>query len=183
LIIEGGNLVSDGEGGLFLCESVFEHNPDVDDAELSHLLSAWFGVTRVTLLPSLPLELTGHADIIVKVAEPDTLIVTQAGPDHPWHDTLEDACRRLAASKRGDGGNWTIHRMPMAAGGQQPSEWAYTNALTINDVIIAPSYDTESDKKAAAVFAAASPNRRLCWVDYRDFPVGAVHCQSKEIPA
>ena len=38
----------------------------------------WFGITQIIILPTLPGDITGHADIIVKVAEPGVLLVTQA---------------------------------------------------------------------------------------------------------
>jgi agmatine/peptidylarginine deiminase len=184
VIIEGGNMVPDGEDGMFLCDSVFDHNPDIDRAKLANIFNKWFGIERLVILPSLPHEVTGHADLIVKVAEPGVLIVTEAPTSHIWHATIEKALQVIQSSRRKDGSAWTIHRMPMAPGRKEPSEWCYTNALTINNVIIAPSYDPKSDTEQAAarVFAAASPNRELFWIDYRDFSVGAVHCQSKEVP-
>jgi len=181
LIIEGGNLVPDGEGGLFMCDSVFERNPDVDELALRDIVGRWFGVDRLIMLPSLPGDITGHADIIVKVAEPGVLIVTQAPDGHRWSKALETAVERIASSRTATGDAWVIHRMPMPGG--RHSEWTYVNALTVNDVIIAPSYNPESDRRASEVFAAACPGRRLHWVDFRAVQVGAVHCQTKELPA
>lgn len=183
LVMEGGNLVPDGEGGLFLCDSVFEHNPDIDERRLAEIMRDWFGIDRLMILPSLRGELTGHADVIVKVAEPGVLLLTEANGAHPWHPALEDAARRIDGWRTAAGKAWQVHRMPMAPSRRGPSEWTYVNALTINGVIVAPAYDPEFDSRAERIFQTVSPNRQVRWIDFRDFPVGATHCQSKEIPA
>jgi agmatine deiminase len=182
LIIEGGNLVPDGEGGLFLCDSVFAHNPDIDEARLASIMRDWFGITRLMILPSLPGELTGHADVIIKVAEPGVLLITEADRGHPWQPALAEAARRIAGWRTAGNANWQVHPMPMARGTRGHSEWTYVNALTINGVIVAPAYDPVTDALAEQVFKAVSPHRTVRWIDSRDFPVGATHCQSKEIP-
>jgi agmatine deiminase len=179
LIVEGGNLVSDGEGGLFMCDSVFEHNPDIDEVGLRDIVHRWFGIDRLIILPSMPGDITGHADIVVKVAEQGVLLVSEAPRGHRWRDALEEVARRLAASHTAAGAPWVIHRLPMPSAKQ---EWTYVNALTLGSTIIVPSYDPVTDANAAEVFALASPDRTLRWIDYRAFNVGAVHCQTKEIP-
>lgn len=179
LIVEGGNLVPDGNGTLFMCDSVYAHNPDVNKAQLDHIMRLWFGITQVVILPTLPGDITGHADIIIKVAEPNVLLVTQAPKGHKWHDALEEVVRRIAETVICDGGAWQIFRMPIPFADQ---EWTYVNALTVNGVIIAPAYGDEADAVALQIFNKASPTRRVCWVDYRAFMTGAVHCQTKEIP-
>ncbi|MCC5640734.1 agmatine deiminase family protein [Nostoc sp. CHAB 5844] len=181
LIVEGGNIVPDGEGGLFMCDSVLARNPDIDEASLREIVAHWFGIDRLIMLPSLPGDITGHADIVVKVAEAGVLIVTEAPRGHPWHAALENAAGRIAVSTAAGGRPWTVHRMPMPGG--RRSEWTYVNALTVNDVIVAPSYCEVADQRAAAVFRAASPGRTVHWIDYRAVLVGAVHCQTKELPA
>ena len=180
LIVEGGNLVTDGNGTFFMCDSIFGHNPDIDRARLDDIMLRWFGITQIIILPTLPGDITGHADIIVKVAEPGVLLVTQAPSRHRWHAALEEAVRVITQSSTVDGKPWQIIRMPMPGGKE---EWTYVNALTVNGIIVAPSYDDQSDRAALDCFNLASPGREVCWVDYRAFMVGAVHCQTKEIPA
>jgi agmatine deiminase len=179
LIVEGGNLVPDGNGTLFMCDSVFAHNPDVNKERLDHLMALWFGISQVILLPTLPGDITGHADIIIKVAEPRVLLITQAPEGHKWYAALEEVVRRVEESRTRDGMPWRILRLPMP---QPDKEWTYVNALTVNGVVIVPSYDEKADANALKIFNHASPERRVCWVDYRAFMVGAVHCQTKEIP-
>jgi agmatine deiminase len=179
LIVEGGNLVPDGNGTLFMCDSVFAHNPDVDREQLKQIMLLWFGITQLVILPTLPGDITGHADIIIKVAEPGALLLTQAPKGHVWHDALEEAVSCITETLTCDGRAWQILRMPIPHANK---EWTYVNALTVNNVLIAPSYDDEADEIALQIFNKASPTRRVCWVDYRAFMVGAVHCQTKEIP-
>ncbi len=176
LIVEGGNLISDGQGRLFMARSIFQHNVDFSEAEIRGILKAYYGADEVIFLPDMPAELTGHADFVVKLASPTAAWVTKSERGHPWHDALEDAARIMANTHR-------VVRLPMAPAKAQATEYCPANALTVNGHILFPSYDAETDGLASERFRDLLPHVTLDSVDYRPFTVGALHCQTKEVPA
>lgn len=175
IVMEGGNLLSDGAGGVFMCSSVFDHNADLDQPELRRIMKAYFGAERLTLLPPMPLENTGHVDIALKFASLTTAWVTQVPGNHPWHETLERVATIVETTHR-------VERMSIAPLKGGISERCPANALTVNDTIFYPGYDRDADRAAAKSFRALSPDKALVSVDYCDFGVGGLHCQTKEIP-
>lgn len=183
LIIEGGNLISDGAGRVFLTDSVFSHNPDCDMRTLSDIMRRWFGAIDLTVLPALPQDVTGHADIALKLAGDGGAWVTQAPPGHPWRETLDEIAAIVAKTPTPRGDRYRVVRMPIAANPSGTSEYCYCNSLTVNGAILYPSYAANSDQGAAAMFQALAPNAALHGIDFRRFEVGGLHCQTKEVPA
>lgn len=181
LVIEGGNLISDGQGHLMLTDSVFGHNPEYDRDGVATIMQRFFGVERMTFLPALPGEMTGHIDIAVKLAGNDSLWVSQAPAKHPWHDTLEAMADILKSTPSATGAPYRVERLPLAPNEGEPSEKAYANSLTVNGALLVPSYDPETDRKAEAALVQLAPGKVIEWVDYRAFNIGALHCQTKEI--
>ena len=181
LVIEGGNLVSDGAGRLFLTDSVFEHNADIDQAVLSEIMFKWYGASELTLLPALPGEITGHVDIALKLARGGGAWVTEAPRGHPWHDTLNEIAAIVSKTRAPTGSFYRVVRMPMAETAGGHSELCYCNALSLNGSILYPSYSAATDHYARQAFLALEPDARLHGVDFRDFRIGALHCQTKEI--
>lgn len=182
LIVEGGNLLSDGAGRVFMTDSVFAHNPDCDARALREIMRRWFGALELTILPALPQDVSGHVDIALKLADRSNAWVTQAPPGHPWRDTLDEMAAIVRRTPAPGGGTYRVVRMPMAPA-RGVSEYCYCNSLTLNDAILYPSYAPDSDRLASAAFAELAPASALHAVDFRDFAVGALHCQTKEVPA
>lgn len=183
LVIEGGNFLSDGAGHLFLTDSVFQHNPDVSFNDLAGIMARWFGAQQITVLPSLPGELTGHVDIALKLCGPRSAWVTATSPGHPWREVLDEIARRMAKTRSVCGSLYEVRRMPMAPAPEGMTERCYCNSLTVNGAILYPSYNPAADAAAEDSFRALDPDVRLAGVDFRDFHVGALHCQTKEVPA
>jgi agmatine deiminase len=140
LIIEGGNLLSDGAGRIFLTDSVFAHNPDCDARALSEIMRRWFGATELTVLPALPQDVTGHVDIALKLAGNGGAWVTQAPSGHPWRETLDEIAAIAAKTRTPRGDYYQVVRMPIAPSSSGTSEYCYCNSLTVNGAILYPSY-------------------------------------------
>ncbi len=185
LVLEGGNIVTDGCGTLVMCDSVLHHNPEISQARLRELMEAYFGCRQLILLPSLPGEITGHVDMIVKFLDAETVAVASAAPGYRWYDTFEAIADRLS-KVQAEGGRtrFRVVRVPVVhTRKSDPRAWSHINALTVNRTVILPRYDLPSDAVAEQIFAEHLPDRNIVSVDMREHLVGAVHCQAKEVPA
>jgi agmatine deiminase len=175
LVIEGGNLISDGSGRLFTSRSIFQHNVDFTEAEIRDILKAYYGAQDTTFLPEMPQELTGHIDFVLKLASPTAAWVTQSERRHPWYEWLERIADIMAKTHQ-------VVRLPMAPARGETTEYCPANALTVNGTILFPSYDAVTDQLATRQFNELATGYNFDSVDYRPFTVGALHCQTKEIP-
>ena len=170
LLIEGGNIVHNGRGVAFICDSIDERNPSLCSNAINDILCAYFGFRSVVRLPSLPGEVTGHADMAVRFGD-GCAWVSQLPVKHRWAATLDIIADIVAEY-------CSVIRIPAA---KAPSHafWSYANCLSVNGRIIAPGYNENEDAIAAAAFAKGGLND-VVFVDFRAFPLGSVHCQTKE---
>jgi agmatine deiminase len=183
LIIEGGNLVTDGAGTMVMFDSVFAHNPERTIADIEHIVRDWFGIDRLILFPALEGEVTGQIDMAVKFVDPETVLVADIVAGHPWKSSFDRIAARLAATPSRRGAPYRVVRVPAA---QTPKGhghfWSYVNSLTVNKTVILPLFNPPEDERAIEIYRSVG-FEFVVGVDFRDFPLGSVHCQSKEIPA
>ena len=182
VIVEGGNILSDGQGTLMLADSVLLHNPDTPPDKLERIFAQYYGCRRLLLFPRLEGEVTGHIDVVVKILDEDTVMVTGSPKDHKWHHTIEDIAARLAATPSAKGSPYKVIRIPLPRTDTDFQEWTYINSLTLNRKVIVPIYGVPEDEEALRIYREAMPGHQIVGVNYRQYPVGAVHCQSKEVP-
>jgi len=62
-----------------------------------------------------------------------------------------------------------------------PAFPSYVNSLSLNGSIIVPIYGKPEDSKALEVIGKAMGGRRVVPIDFSGYPVGAIHCQAKEV--
>jgi len=178
LVVEGGNIVTDGQGTFIMHDSVLHRNPDVNLEKLEKIMGGYYGCKRLILFPELKGELTGHIDGAVKYIDVDTVMVAQSKPGHVWHDDLETMAGQLAETPSATGQNYEVIRIPL------PEDFpaGYINSLTLNGKVIIPLFGVEEDEIAHEIYRKSMRDHEIVGINYRDFPVGAVHCQSKEMP-
>jgi len=78
LVVEGGNIITDGDGTFIMFNSVLTNNPDYDLAKLKKVMKDYYGCKNLILLPLLKDELTGHIDMVVKFVDKNTLMVIES---------------------------------------------------------------------------------------------------------
>jgi agmatine deiminase len=183
VVLEGGNIITDGRGTLMLSDSVLLNNPDVDRARLDKVLADYLGARRVILVPHLPGEVTGHIDGIVKVLDEDTLLITRLDKRHKWHAAVEEWVKLLASEKSVNGKPYKIHRIVTPQPPLDYQTWTYINSLTLNGKVIVPVYGVKEDEEALATYRQVMQGYQVVGIDYTRYTVGAVHCQTKEFPA
>jgi len=183
LILEGGNLITDGHGTCLMLDTILYWNPQLSVATVKQLLTEYLGCTRVILLPALPGERTGHIDMIAMYLNETTLLVAQSEPAQQWYETLEAIAAYLSQTPSGSGQNYQIERVKLANPNHTSVPfWSYTNSLIVNDTVIVPAFGEEHhDREALETFRHLMPEYRIVSVSFGVMPVGAVHCSTMQI--
>ncbi len=183
LIIEGGNIVTDGAGSMVMFDSVFQHNPERTIADIEQIVRDWFGIERLILFPALEGEVTGHSDMAVKFVDAGTVLVADVVAGHPWKANFDRIAARLAVTPSIGGAPYRVVRVPAARTPKGRGHfWSYVNSLTVNKTAILPLFNPREDERAIEIYRSVG-FEHVVGIDFRDFPLGSVHCQSKEIPA
>lgn len=181
LLMEGGNLLSDGRGRCVTSDAALESGDGADASLLRIILRRYFGCTRTVILPALDREPTGHVDMYVTITGPGRALI---GRYHPDDDPVN--ARRLdraAALLRRAG--FAVTRIPMPDN-RDGIFRTYTNAAAINEVVLVPVYpeDVSDEADALAAFATAYPGREIVPIDASVVITldGAVHCATMTVP-
>jgi len=183
LIMEGGNLVTDGCGTAFMFDSVFYHNPELNERTIEELICRFFGMRRVVFLPSLKDEITGHCDMVLKFINNLTVVVAEAPKTHKWASSFDLIASQIDQMSNLNHDAYNVQRLPICEASNTPgSLWSYVNSLTVNETIIMPAFEAESDDIAEQKYYSLGA-KHVTKVNFRDFPLGAIHCQSKEVPS
>lgn len=182
LVLEGGNIITDGEGTFIMFNSVLFNNPDYDLSKLNKVMEDYYGCKNLILLPSLKEELTGHIDMVVKFIDNNTLMVTESDKSYKWYKDFENIAKVLSNTKSPEGKNYKIIRLQMPkADNESVNFWSYINSLTLNGSVIIPIFGVSEDNRAIDTYRKAMPNHKLIAIDFSNYPVGSVHCQTKEM--
>ncbi len=185
LIVEGGNFLTDGEGTMVMFNSVLYHNPDQHEDLIKQTIRQYFGCERLLLFPALAGELTGHIDMVVKFVDVKTVLVAEAYPTHRWHHDFEAIADRLASTQSATGSNYRVIRVPIANTKKDDTNfYSYVNSLIVNRKVIVPTFARPlADSTALSIYRQAFPDKTMLGIDFSRHPVGAIHCQTKDIPA
>ncbi len=188
LYTEGGNLWSDGAGTLIMSSEFQRRAPALTEAELLGHLREVFAVEKLVVVPHLIEEETGHVDLIVKLADAQTVLITAPG-DSVNSDVLAQAAAIFWQTTNAQGQPYQVVELPALPPyynwGVYPIWRSYTNALTVNGRVLVPTYGAKTDEAALKVYAQAMPAYQMIPIDCRVVinGGGAVHCLTKEIPA
>jgi agmatine deiminase len=189
LHLEGGNLWSDGRGTIITTEGLYERNFPTPPQEVRQRLLAGLGAQTLIVLPPLRMEGTGHVDVFVKLATPDTVLVTE--PRSAVNGRrLKEVTEMLRASRNAAGSSYRVVPLPSVPAhinwGLSRIWPSYANALTVNHRVLVPTYGLrERDAAAIAVYRRVMPDHEIIGVDARVAANagGTVHCLTMQIPA
>jgi agmatine/peptidylarginine deiminase len=178
--IEGGNLLSDGAGRCVTTTLTFESLDRDQRRAARRQLRTRLGCHRLIVLERLFGESTGHVDVFAIISGPRRIVLG----DYDRRVDPENAAvlDRNAARLRRAG--FTVDRIPMPSN-TDGAYRTYTNAVLINDVVLAPVYadDRSVEDDALAVLRYAFPNRAVVPVDATSIIqlAGAIHCATMTV--
>jgi agmatine deiminase len=185
---EGGNFWSDGAGTLIASEGIYTRNPHLSRLEVERRLKLAFAHDKLIVTPSLWREETGHVDLLCKLADARTILIT--APRVPLNSrALRQTYKIFRRATNAAGDPYAIFTLPALPPylnwGAFPVWRSYTNALTVNGRVLVPVFKAATDDQALGVYKAAMPDHEI--IPIKCAPTanggGAVHCLTKEVPA
>jgi len=189
LHLEGGNLWSDGQGTLIATEGLYARNFPMPPDDVRQQLLEGLGAERLIVVPPLRMEGTGHVDVFVKLATPDTVLVTEPRSIVNGR-RLAEAAEVLRASRNATGCFYRVVALPSVPAycnwGVSRIWPSYTNALTVNQRVLVPTYGLpERDAAALAVYRQVMPDHEIIGINARTAANagGTIHCLTMQIPA
>lgn len=187
---EGGNYWSDGVGTLMMSdETLIRHKQmGLKRDEIERRLHTVFQFDKLIVTPHLRQEETGHVDLLVKLADAQTVLVTQAEPKNLNSDPLRKTAEIFRTETNALGDPYTVIELPSLP---RYFNWgvfsiwrSYTNALTVNGRVLVPVYGEPADEVALRAYEQAMPRHEIIPIDCAagSNGGGAVHCMTKEVP-
>lgn len=185
---EGGNLWSDGAGTLLMTNQVYILNDTIRRDDLLARLHHAFEFEKLVLLPRLRLEETGHVDLLVKLANADTVLASSPDGALLTGDRLRRAADQLRRERNAAGDRYNVAVLPTPPlyvnWFGYPIRRSYTNALTVNGRVLVPTYKLPMDEHALEIYEDAMPGYKVVPIDCSVGANGggAVHCLTKDVP-
>ncbi len=185
LILDGGNLMVDSRGNLFMTKRTYIWNSDKSQDQVDSLLKSYFGVKNVITFdyagyPGEPADGTGHIDMFQKLLNDHTVLISVADTE-PFKTAAEKAIAWYKGHKAGDGQPYKV----ITVKGWDDGAWyTYTNSLIVNGVAIIPSYSGKPQEEAAAKAAYEQAGLKVVPVNSDDSITagGSIHCTTQTIP-
>lgn len=190
LTLEGGNLLSNGQGLLVTTTALLHRNIDrgYDIPAIGRILRDYYGVKTWVYLDALVGEPTGHVDMFVTLLAPNLAVVGQLDPsEDPVNAHFLDTAAATLAKVNTPQGPMQVVRMPMPT--HRDGIWrSYTNVVMANGVILVPSYpdvSPEMDRQVLDQYCRLLPDWKVVGVNASNLITrrGALHCVTVHVPA
>jgi agmatine deiminase len=187
IVLEGGSILTDGQGTLLTTEQCLlapNRNPSLSREEIEAELRAALAVERNVWLGSGLLEdldTDGHIDLIAAFTAPGQVLLQTVGEDNPNHEHCEENRARLAAA----GIEVTeLPYLPYAEVAGEEIAAGYLNFYICNRAVIVPIAGADTDAQALAIIAAAYPGREVVPVPglVLAYGGGGPHCITQQVP-
>jgi agmatine deiminase len=205
LTLEGGNLLTDGNGTLICIRSTIvndNRNPGISAEEAEKELKRALGIERIIWIDEgLVLDETGgHIDNLCAFADEDTLLIAWTDdPENPNYPIVRSALESIEAAK---GKKYNVLKIPLPStfvrtesdcdgleypDGSKPRlpgeviQPSYINFIFANGAVIVPTFDDPMDDEVKRIFESAMPGRKVIPFPAREVVLGGggLHCITK----
>jgi agmatine deiminase len=187
LVLEGGSILTDGQGTLLTTEQCLlnpNRNPSLSREQIESSLADHLGVHRFVWLEMGLLEdrdTDGHVDLIAAFTEPGAVLLQMVGEDNPNFERCQENRARLeAAGLRVTELPW----LPYAEVAGETVAAGYLNFYICNRAVIVPVAAAETDEQALALIAEQYPGREVVPVPgpVIAYGGGGPHCITQQVP-
>jgi agmatine deiminase len=197
MVLEGGAIITDGEGTLITTEQCLlnpNRNPDMSRSEIEAVLRESLGVKKIIWLPGVVEDdiTDGHVDGVVAYLAPAKVMVETASPIDKfssWYAAVSENRVVLEAATDAQGRKFELVEAPRASAltvGGDKVYHGYINFYQANQGgVVVPLGGVSKDEKALAHLRKVLPDRQVVGVPT---PVvtwggGGVHCITQQMPA
>ena len=190
LVVEGGNLLSNGNG-LFLTTSALlgKNEPGgTGEDSVREQLASHLGCEHLVVLDPLVGEPTGHVDMFATFTDSQTVVLAACDPEaDPANAAILDGNAARLVAVPPPYGPLRVVRIPMPP--HIDGVWrTYNNVIFANGALLMPTYgrlDRQGERTAAERFSEILPNWQIVPIDASALirMDGALHCISMNVPA
>lgn len=189
LIIEGGNLLSNGQGVYITSTTVIARNQPrgYETPAIGSVLRETYGASMWVYLKPLIGETTGHVDMFMTLVAPNVVVLGQYDPsiDAANAQRLDEHAALLSRTQTPQGPLQVV-RIPMPPNTDGEFR-TYTNVIFANGTLLVPQYPGVSpdlDKHALDLYARLLPGWKIVGIDSSTIikKSGSLHCVSINVP-
>jgi agmatine deiminase len=188
LVLEGGSILTDGQGTLLTTEQCLlnpNRNPTMSREQIEDALREHLGVRRIVWLGMGLLEdrdTDGHVDLIAAFTDVDHVLLQTVEEGNP---NFEHCQENLARLRTAGIGATELPWLPYERVAGEEIAAGYLNFYICNRAVIVPAAGAETDEQALSVIAAAYPGREVVPVPglVLAYGGGGPHCITQQVPA
>jgi agmatine deiminase len=195
VVLEGGSIDVNGLGTLITTEEcllsdVQQRNPGMSREQLEKVMHDYLGIDQVLWMNRgiAGDDTHGHVDDITRFAGPNTIVtVTEPNAEDDNHSPLQENLERLQSARNLDGKPFEIVELPMPPpivfqGQHLPA--SYANFYIANGLVLVPTFNRATDRKALNILADAFPSRDVIGIYSGDliWGLGTLHCMTQQQP-
>ena len=210
-VAEGGNMHSDGERTLMVCEEVFLNpgrNPHLTKAQMEQYLKNYTSAEKVLWVPRgiYKDETCGHIDNMAFFVRPAEVVLAWTDDQNdPQYERSAEALAYLTSEKDAKGRSITVHKLPLPTPMYTTAEdirsidksqtakrravgdrlaASYINCYVCNGAIILPAFNDPNDDVAANILRDLLPTHKVMQVESREILLGGgnIHCITQQQP-
>ncbi|OQD68485.1 hypothetical protein PENDEC_c035G04539 [Penicillium decumbens] len=197
--LEGGALVTDGDGTLLITESSIiceARNPGMSKSEIEFELKRLLGVEKVIWLPGRRNQdiTDAHMDAEARFVRPGVVVATKPydGQVDVWSEMSAEIHAILDRETDARGRRLQVHTIDepdprnLVKSPQGELVTSYVNFVFVNGGLIIPKYGDEvKDQQALQTLQTLMPERIIRQVYTNAIPLtgGVLHCVTQQIPA
>jgi agmatine deiminase len=187
MVLEGGSILTDGQGTLLTTEQCLlnpNRNPSLSREQIESELRARLGVERIVWLGmglAEDRDTDGHVDLIAAFTMPGHVLLQTVGEDNPNFESCAENRARLYTA----GIEVTeLPLLPYATVAGEAIAASYLNLYICNRAVIVPVASADTDGQALEIIAAAYPGREVVPVPglVLAFGGGGPHCITQQVP-
>ena len=194
LVLEGGNLDTDGLGTLLTTKRCLlnkSRNPNMKQAQIEDVLKTQLHIKKILWLEHGYLEgddTDGHVDILARFCSPEIICYTSPiGGGDKQELELVAMEKQLRTFTNYQGQPYELiplpHPKPIINNDGKRLPASYTNFLILKNDVLAPIYDDPADDLALQRLAYCFPERKIIPINSLSLieQGGAIHCATMNV--
>lgn len=188
LVIEGGNLISNGDGIMVTTSKVISQSDGLPLEQIGRMLKEYLGCRLWVYVQPLQGEPTGHIDFSVTFLRRNLAVVGRIDPSYdPTNAAILDSIANRLTGQPTSMGPLKVERIPMPPRTAQGNWRSYNNILLCNGVLLLPSYsdvDPKIETEVMETYKRLVPGLEIVTINCDSLVRnrGVLHCIGITIP-
>ena len=171
IVLDGGNICSYNDTAI-ISEKVFRDNSLYTKQTLINELTNLLELDKIVFIPTVPYDVTGHADGMVKFINEDTIFLNDFSKtcSHSYLKKLHKALKDFNVIPITN----EFHRNKL----KDDATGDYINMIVVKELIFLSSYRFPTDVLALRTVQAVYPNHKIIQIKTNDLAAkgGVLHC-------